>query len=71
MSKLVKEIRETFPSDRDMVMEDIARLEYLHACLEESLRLYPPVPIGLPRVVPPGGSTVCGEHIPAGVRLVS
>jgi cytochrome P450 len=67
MAKLVKEIREEFASNEDMAMEGIARLEYLHACLEESLRMYPPVPIGLPRIVPAGGATICGTYIPAGV----
>lgn len=69
MKKLVSEIREKFSSEQAMAMEDIARLEYLHACLEESLRLYPPVPIGLPRIIPAGGATICGKHVPGGVRL--
>lgn len=71
MDKLVGEIRSTFQSDADMHMEQIAQLKYLHACLEESLRMYPPVPIGLPRVVPPSGTTICGEHIPGGVSTPS
>lgn len=42
---------------------------YLRACLDESLRLRPPVAIGLPRVTPPEGSTICGHFIPGGVTV--
>ncbi len=41
---------------------------YLNAVIEEGLRIAPPFPAGLPRVVPPGGDTVCGEWLEAGVR---
>jgi len=67
MAKLVKEIRAAFRTDADMHMEQIAKLGYLQACLEESLRLYPPVPIGLPRVIPMAGAQICGNFIPGGV----
>jgi len=35
--------------------------------VEEGLRMYPPVPNGLPRRVPAGGAEINGKHIPAGV----
>jgi len=66
MTKLVEDIRTAFQTDEDITMERIAQLEYLHACLEEGLRLYPPVPIGLPRIVPAGGTTICDEFVPGG-----
>jgi cytochrome P450 len=44
-------------------------LPYLRACLDESLRLRPPVAIGLPRVTPVEGSTICGHFIPGGVTV--
>ncbi|KAL9095749.1 MAG: hypothetical protein Q9165_002181 [Trypethelium subeluteriae] len=43
---------------------------YLRACLDESLRLLPPVAAGLQRKTPPGGSSVDGKWI-AGNTLVS
>ncbi|KAL9067843.1 MAG: hypothetical protein Q9157_006676 [Trypethelium eluteriae] len=43
---------------------------YLRACLDESLRLLPPVSAGLQRKTPPGGSSVGGKWI-AGNTLVS
>ena len=42
---------------------------YLRACLDESLRLRPPVAIGLPRVTPKEGSEICGYHIEGGVTV--
>jgi cytochrome P450 len=69
MATLVKEIRTAFPTEEEMSMERIAKLKYLHACLEEGLRMYPPVPIGLPRVVPGKGTKICDEFIPGGVSL--
>jgi cytochrome P450 len=69
MSRLVQQIRETFQTDEDITMDGSAKIDYLHACVEESLRLYPPVPIGLPRVAPAGGATICGDFIPGGYEV--
>lgn len=64
---LKEEIRSTFDSDEDISMENVAKLPYLGAVQEESLRIYPPVPIGPPRRVPQGGAMIAGQHIPSGV----
>lgn len=56
----------------DAITPDFSLLmasSYLRACLDESLRLRPPVAIGLPRVTPPEGSTICGHFIPGGVTV--
>lgn len=45
----------TISPDFNMLMAS----PYLRACIDESLRLRPPVAIGLPRVTPKEGSTIC------------
>ena len=37
------------------------------AVINETFRIYPPIPIGMPRVTPPGGDTVAGRVVPGGV----
>jgi cytochrome P450 len=71
MAALSEEIRGAFEEEKDMSMETIAALPYLAACLKEALRLYPPVPIGLPHLTPANGSTICGQYVPPGVRTSS
>jgi cytochrome P450 len=66
---LTNEIRSAFTSIEDMNLESLARQKYLMAVLQEGLRMYPPVPVELPRVVPAGGATVCGEWLPGGTKL--
>ncbi|PNY26665.1 Uncharacterized protein TCAP_03407 [Tolypocladium capitatum] len=70
MEKLKMEIRSKIRSFDDMTLENLARMKYMQACIQEALRLYPPVPSGLPRKVPPGGLKICEEHIP-GDTIVS
>ena len=67
MALLVDEIRSEFPNEEDISMERLPQIKYLHACLEEGLRIYPPVPVGLPRVTPKEGATILGEYIPPNV----
>ncbi|KAF2217364.1 hypothetical protein CERZMDRAFT_63537 [Cercospora zeae-maydis SCOH1-5] len=67
MQKLVQEIRGAFAEEDGITVERLQALEYLHACLEEGLRMYPPVPQGLPRVTLPGAPVIVeGHEIPAG-----
>lgn len=67
--RLKKEIRETFTS-QDAINQDSAnKLPYLNAVLEESMRIFPPVPEGPPRVSP--GEMVDGHYIPAGIYVSS
>jgi cytochrome P450 len=66
---LQKEIRSAFTSLDDMTLESLARQKYLMAVLQEGLRMYPPVPAELPRKVPVGGATICGEWLPEGTTL--
>ncbi len=48
----------------------LKHLPYLRACLDESLRLFPPTVHGLLRSTPPGGMTIVDEYIPGGVSVM-
>ncbi|KAF8472717.1 cytochrome P450 [Kalaharituber pfeilii] len=65
--RLKEEIRSSFQNYWDINSLTTQHLPYLNAVIEEGLRIYPPVPIGLPRVSP--GAMVDGHYIPAGVTV--
>ncbi|OAG11400.1 cytochrome P450 [Paraphaeosphaeria sporulosa] len=44
LARLKKEVRDAFTSVDDITMTKLLHLEYLNACIEEGLRIYPPVP---------------------------
>lgn len=67
MQRLVKEVRSSFASTKDLTIHSVQKLEYMTAVLEETMRLYPPVPQQAVRVSPPGGGTVLGKFMPEGV----
>jgi len=45
------------------------RLPYLQACIREGLRANVPVSPGFAKVVPEGGDTLGGKHVPGGTRV--
>lgn len=67
--KLVSEIRAAFTNEADVTYDNLSKLTYLNACLEEGLRIHPPVPTGLLRTVPKGGDTVDGHWVPEGTSV--
>lgn len=68
--KLKAEVRGAFKADSDMNMATTARLPYLTAVLEESLRCYPPVPNRNPRRTGPNGDMIDGHFVPPDVSLI-
>lgn len=64
LKELIKEVRETFTEFDDITLEGLARMKYLQAVLQEGLRMYPPVPIALPRRIPKEGSVILDEFVP-------
>jgi cytochrome P450 len=69
-ARLTTEIRSAFSSEDLITFKSVMTLPYLNACIEEILRIHPPVPAGPPRVVPTGGDTIDGNWI-AGGTIVS
>jgi cytochrome P450 len=67
LEKLVSEIRGAIKEEEDLVIKNLIDLPYMNACIEEGLRIFPPVPVGLLRTVPEGGSDIDGNMIPGGV----
>ena len=65
--KAVQELHQAYTSGKEINLLSVGKLRYLSAVLEEALRLYPPVPEGLPRVVPAGGREICHRWVPEGV----
>ncbi|KAH8201463.1 hypothetical protein TruAng_004387 [Truncatella angustata] len=64
LSRLQMELRDTFKDYDKITGDSTAMLPYLNAVIEESLRLFPPSSLGLPRICP--GTAIDGRYIPAG-----
>ncbi|KAF2735908.1 cytochrome P450 [Polyplosphaeria fusca] len=69
MQMLKEEIRGAFANKEDMTLDALRDMEYLNAVLHETFRLCPAIPRMMPRIVPPGGDTVCGVRLPGGTRV--
>ncbi|KAB8216381.1 benzoate 4-monooxygenase cytochrome P450 [Aspergillus novoparasiticus] len=66
MRRLQTEVRSAFTRYEEINAASAAQLVYLKAVAQEAMRMYPPLPFALPRVVPRGGSTVDGHFVPEG-----
>lgn len=69
LAKLADEIRGTFKKYSDIGYLSTASMPYLRAVILEGMRLYPPTPMGLPRLVPDGGDIVDGCPLPGGITV--
>lgn len=65
------EIRSRFKDYSEITSSSVGQLPYFHAVLNETMRLYPPVPFGPPRISP--GAYVDGHYVPkkVGARVNS
>jgi cytochrome P450 len=65
LAKLCREIDAVMePEERVARYDSVRHLPYLRACLDESLRLFPPSTFGLPRRTPPEGLSIAGTFVP-------
>lgn len=71
LQKVTEEVRSAFHSEEEITFQSTTqRLPYMLACLDETFRMYPPVPAGLQRVTPAGEPTKISRYeIPPGVGL--
>ncbi|KAF4471556.1 Isotrichodermin C-15 hydroxylase [Fusarium albosuccineum] len=67
MEKLQHEVRSSFSSESEICGDSTVGLSYLRGVVEEGLRLFPPVPIGLPRTCP--GAIIDGRYVPPGTEV--
>lgn len=63
LRRLREEIDPVLAGTTTASYDQVSNLPYLRACVEEALRVHPPVGQGLPRVVPDGGATVAGHKL--------
>lgn len=69
LRRLTEEVRSTFKTEEEIDFTSVSSLQYMLACLDEALRIYPPAPLGLPRQTPKGGATIAGHHVPEDVSI--
>ncbi|KAF1976980.1 cytochrome P450 [Bimuria novae-zelandiae CBS 107.79] len=69
--RATEEVRAAFDRPEDITFKEATqRLLYMMACLNETLRVFPPVPLALLRITKPGQMTpIAGHMIPPNVRV--
>ena len=67
LTRLQEEVRSSFAKYEDITGDTVSQLSYLNAVLEETMRIFPPSPVGPPRISP--GETVDGIYVPKGVYV--
>ena len=71
LKRLQTEVRESFKKYEDISVSSAARLPYLHAVIQETLRLHPTGPISVPRLVNRPNTIISGHLVPEGVRQLT
>ncbi|KAI1779231.1 cytochrome P450 [Hypoxylon cercidicola] len=66
---LANEVRTHFKDYDSITPAELGSLPYLHACVEETLRMLPSNNTGLPRISP--GAMVDGHYVPKGAHVQS
>ena len=69
VATLIRELRGEYNSVGSLTMSSLQSNPALNAVLQESLRIYPPLPAGTPRIVSNGAVELNGYFIPEGTRV--
>ncbi|KAF2727127.1 cytochrome P450 ClCP1 [Polyplosphaeria fusca] len=69
METLVSEVRSSFEKEADISAGALSKLPYLNAVIDETLRLCPPFPDALRRLVPPTGAIIAGRAVDPGTTV--
>lgn len=69
VDKIREELASHVDADGNVSNADIVNCEYLNGCINEALRLHPPVPSRVHRKTPPEGVEIGGQHIPGNVEI--
>jgi cytochrome P450 len=69
LEKLTAEVRSKFTGIDEMTVDRLANFEFLNACIQEGMRLHPPVPVGLPRRAISHDAMVAGAFVPKGTTV--
>ncbi|KAJ8117026.1 hypothetical protein OPT61_g1678 [Boeremia exigua] len=69
--RVTEEVRAAFACAEDISFKEVnLRLPYMLACLNEALRIFPPIPLVLSRITNDGPPTSIADHaIPSGTRV--
>jgi cytochrome P450 len=68
-AKLQNEIVESFQDESEITFASLAQLKVLNAVIQETFRMYPPVPTTLPRLTSKAGAMVCGIFTPPNTSI--
>ena len=66
LEQLKLELDTAFKDESEMTLASLGKLKVLNAVLSETSRMYPPVPVMLPRKTIERDAVVCGTVIPKG-----
>ncbi|KAK6193713.1 hypothetical protein LQW54_012183 [Pestalotiopsis sp. IQ-011] len=69
LKRVTHEVRSTYTLEDEIMLMSVSKLDYMLACLDEAMRLYPPVATGLPRTIHRGGDQVAGHFFPEGTTV--
>ena len=69
LQKLIEEVRNKFDTEDQITIASASELTYMLAILQETMRIYPAVPVAIPRQVPKEGAIVEGQFVPGNTKV--